>query len=108
MPLNLMDPPFRLQSPSPADRQIAIINLQMLAIEYTPAHMHAGACACEKALQNEVFIVSLGDKERCHFCGNVVHLVAIPHFGEVLAWLRQPAIRPDEKVEVQWIRTETN
>jgi len=66
--------PFRITSPIPYERQIAILNLALLKAMVTGTDLYVGQCGCEAAVQNGILIIAARSQEKCLFCGRAVEL----------------------------------
>ena len=69
--------PFRITSPNPHDRQIAILNLALLKAMATRSDLYVGLCGCETTLENRILIIAPRSRERCLFCSRMVELTRV-------------------------------
>jgi hypothetical protein len=69
-----MTMPFRITSPKPYERQIAILNLALLKAMVTGTDLYVGQCGCEAAVKNGILIIAARNQEKCLFCGRTVEL----------------------------------
>jgi len=84
---------LRLESPDPADRQIAILGLAWIESTQRGLPFYVGVCGCETSVQGGgVLIMSTHPEEHCLFCRQVVALTQIPPHREIMK-------------RVQWIET---
>jgi hypothetical protein len=74
--------PFRITSPNPYERQIAILNLALLEAMATGTDFYVGMCGCETSVRKHVLIVAFQRRERCLFCGRTVELTKIYESGK--------------------------
>ena len=69
--------PFRITSPNPHDRQIAILNLALLKAMVTRTDLYVGLCGCETTLENGILIITPRSREKCLFCSRTVELTRV-------------------------------
>ena len=69
--------PFRITSPNPRDRQIAILNLALLKAMATRMDLYVGLCGCETTLENGILIIAPRSREKCLFCNRTVELTRV-------------------------------
>jgi hypothetical protein len=69
--------PFRITSPNPHDRQIAILNLALLKAMATDTDLYVGICGCETTLENGILIIAARSREKCLFCNRTVELTRV-------------------------------
>jgi len=69
--------PFRITSPNPHDRQIAILNLALLKAMATCTDLYVGLCGCETTLENRILIIAPRSREKCLFCSRTVELTRV-------------------------------
>jgi hypothetical protein len=69
-----MTMPFRITSPKPYERQIAILNLALLKAMVAGTDLYVGQCGCEAAVKNGILIIAARSREKCLFCGRTVEL----------------------------------
>ena len=69
--------PFRITSPNPHDRQIAILNLALLKAMATRTDLYVGLCGCETTLEGGILIIAPRSREKCLFCSRTVELTRV-------------------------------
>jgi hypothetical protein len=69
--------PFRITSPNPRDRQIAILNLALLKAIATRTDLYVGLCGCETTVEKGILIIAPRSREKCLFCSRTVELTRV-------------------------------
>ena len=78
--------PFRATSPVLYDRQVAALNMALLAGQAGRRDIYAGVCPCRESQQRGLLLIADGPVAECMFCGQEVDLARMLSQEEIAVW----------------------